>query len=379
MNKLRVLFFFGLLALVIGIARCNSRSNSHAQSPIFPSASPAIAIAAATPVSTPTPAPSASATPVLAAQPFDFQKVTGRVTPAVALISLFDQSGKLIRTAGGCFISEDGRIVTSSAAAKDAANAVAKSSDGRIYNVAGVIAEAAPLGIAVLKAETKKPVAFIAPNKVALPDTGAKLAVVSSPIARRKPPQIETTVTARRSDGSGDWVEVAPPIPNDLLGSPVIDEKGEFVGVVASGLAPGTPNIVRGSTGVESIVARIDPRAPVAWAAAHVTPTPPAEGPKPQMRLAKIPLVTADRPGNSKLVYSPKPAYPLAARNARFVLKGSGRYKVTFAANGQVKNVEVLESARSSELDSAATQTLRKWKAAPGQEWSATVPIAFEP
>ena len=87
----------------------------------------------------------------------------------------------------------------------------------------------------------------------------------------------------------------------------------------------------------------------------------------------------ADQPGNSKLIYSPKPAYPAPARQSHSPLQGNGRFRVKFAASGEVKEVEVIESTRSGILDSAASDALRKWKAAPGQEWSATVPISFQP
>jgi TonB family protein len=82
---------------------------------------------------------------------------------------------------------------------------------------------------------------------------------------------------------------------------------------------------------------------------------------------------------NSRLVYSPIPQYPTAARHSYFPLKGSGRYRVTFTAKGDVKNVEVVQSTHSDLLDTAAADALHKWKAAPGQEWTATVPITFKP
>lgn len=379
MNKLRVLFFFGLLGVVIAIARCNSRPNSRAESPIFPATSPVLAAAPSfAPAIASTPAPVVAAAPS-ASPTVDFHKVSGRVAPAVVLISLFDQSGKFLSTASGSFISEDGKLVTSANAARTAANAVAKTSDGHIYNVAGILADAGPIDLAVLKAETKSAVPHVSPAKIALPDAGAKIAVVGSPLSRRKPAEFETSVSARRQDPGGDWLEVTPPIPNDLLGSPVINDKGELLGLVTSPVTPGAANIVRASNAVETAVARIDPHATVGWLAAQTEPPPPAEGPKQPPRFAKIPLVQADRPGNSKLVFSPKPAYPLAGRHSMVQPKGSGRFRVSFAANGQVKNVEVLESTRSQTLDSAATDTLRKWKAAPGQEWSATVPITFQP
>ncbi len=294
----------------------------------------------------------------------------------MAEVSLFDLSGKLVRSVSGCFVSSDGKLVTSAAAMKDITNAVVNTADGKIYNVAGIMANAAPFDIAVLKTEAKASVPFAAPRPMPLPDSGAHLAAVASPVTKRSPAQLELTVTAAHTDGPNQFVEVTPAIPNDLLGSPVIDEKGEFVGVVASASNPGAANVVRGTGVVEGLVSRINPNAPLAWAAEV---PPPAESPtRPPMRTARIPVVQADRAGNSRLVYSPKPQFPAVAKN-NAPLKGEGRYRISFDAAGRAKSVQILQPSGNPELDAAATSTLSRWKAAPGQEWNATVPVSFQP
>ena len=60
-------------------------------------------------------------------------------------------------------------------------------------------------------------------------------------------------------------------------------------------------------------------------------------------------------------------------------MRGSGRYRVTFDMNGAAKSVDIVQSAGFEILDSAAVTKLREWKAAPGAEWSVTVPISFQP
>jgi TonB family protein len=188
---------------------------------------------------------------------------------------------------------------------------------------------------------------------------------------------MEVTVAASHTDGANQFVEVMPVVPNDLLGSPVIDEKGELIGVVAAAASPGAPNIVRGTGAVEGLVSRISSNSPVAWAAA---PPPPAESPsRPPMRTARIPVVQADRAGNSRLIFSPKPQFPAIGRNSTAPLRGDGRYRISFDASGRARNVQILQPSGSPELDAAATSTLSRWKAAPGQEWNATVPVTFQP
>ena len=376
MNKLRVLFFFGLLGIVVAIARCNSNPKSQAESPTFPT--PASQIASNTTAPAPAEIPAATPAPPPNQSPAtDFRKASERVNPAVILVSVFDNSGKLLRTGTGFFVADDGRFVTSKYVVEGGANAVAKTSDGHIYNVSGILAEGNVLDLAVLKAEPKKPVPFLTPVKAEPPTIGAPIAVIGSSLGNRKAALSEGKISARKSDQNGEWLELSATISSESVGSPVVNENGDVIGVVTSQRAPGgVANIVRPSTEVDSLLARVASGTSAAWQAQTQAPPPPAVGPTPP----RTPKTLIGREGpNSRLVYSPIPQYPTAARHSHFPLKGNGRYRVTFNAKGDVRNVEVIQSTHSETLDSAAADALRKWKAAPGQEWTATVPITFQP
>src|SRR3954468_18322240 len=210
----RVIFFFVLLAIVIAIARYNSPHTNPApvvsagslpaasQSPAsiaMPSASASASpaqLAAATSPAAP------SATPVAqtpAAQPsispsVALQKTVPRVAPAVAMISVFDASGKLLRTGMGCFVSREGRLMTSASLMEGAANAVAKVADGRIINISGMLANSTALDLSVLQVDTKKGVPYISPNKAATTDAGMHVAVVGSPLRKQQPAYYEGAV-----------------------------------------------------------------------------------------------------------------------------------------------------------------------------------------
>ena len=312
----------------------------------------------------------------------DFRKAAERLSPAVILVSVFDGSGKLLRTGTGFFVSDDGKFVTSKYVIEGSANAVAKTPDGRIYNVSGVLAEGDALDLAVLKAEPKKQVPFLTPNKAAPPEQGARVAVIGSPLTRRPSALFEGTISARRSDGRGEWLELAAAVPNQSIGSPVINEKGEIIGVVTSQNGPSAVANMRTSNELDSILAGLGTSAAAGWQAqiSPQSPPPPAMGPlpTPPARKQKVPLAGSSS-GNTRLVYSPAPQYPTEARHAHFPIKGTGRFRLTFNGKGDVTDIQIIQSTRSPTLDGAATEALRKWKAAPGQQWQATVPITFQP
>jgi periplasmic protein TonB len=92
--------------------------------------------------------------------------------------------------------------------------------------------------------------------------------------------------------------------------------------------------------------------------------------------------VLADPPmpaGDCKLVYYPKPPYPVALRRAYFPIQGEGTFSVVFGFDGKVSGVKVARSTGNDALDDAAIATLRHWKSAPGRSCSVSVPVKFHP
>jgi TonB family protein len=76
-----------------------------------------------------------------------------------------------------------------------------------------------------------------------------------------------------------------------------------------------------------------------------------------------------------RLIYAPAPAFPPGASQPGVL--GTGHFHLTFDANGDVTNVQVVKSTGNPYFDQAAIKTLKQWKSAPSQGWQATVPITF--
>jgi TonB family protein len=382
MNKSRLFFFLAVLAVVVGIARCNSRTTSQTASPKpVETASPKSTSSLLVPA--PNPSPAVTAAPSAAAQsqtPADLKKLAERVSPSVIALLVFDASGKPLRNGTGFFVSDDGRLVTSRAIVDGAAYAVAKASDGKIHNVIGILAEAAPADLAILKAQVKERVPFVSPSKMAPFEAGGTVAVVGSPVNRKENTNAQATIAGRKSDTNSEWLELTTALPADSLGAPVINERGDVLGLVTLQRGNGTAvNVVRMASALDPVFARIDVHSKPAWAvqaSPEQSPSPPAEGP---LQKPKVPLAGQVPPGQTRLIFSPTPPYPFAARRGFQSVKGAGRYRVHFGRDGSVRDVQILQSTRDQTLDGAAIETLRKWRSAPGQEWTANVPITFQP
>lgn len=305
----------------------------------------------------------ASPTPPLETPPPEFQNVVHKAEPAIIEITVFDAKGQLLRAANGFFVSRDGLFVTSTSAIADGAYGVAKSSDGKIRNVSGVIASSPESELALLRAETKVGVPFLPLSKTSESIVvGAWAAAVGSSLQHKEQPVAAGKISARGSDPKKDSFQISGAIPPDASGAPVVDDQGEVVGIVTAG----GKNEVRPASLLDPLLAQAKPGTTGRWAAAPLEL--PTATPTPRIAARKV-------------LYNPGPKFPFEARSMRLgPNRGSGRYRVTFDPSGVVKNVQVVTSTGQSILDQAAVDALRQWRVEPGpSDWTVLVPVTFQP
>ena len=276
-----------------------------------------------------------------------------KVRPSVIWVTTFDPKGNLLRTESGFFISADGRFVTTAHTLDGAINAVAKTADGGIYNVSGVLTVSKSADLAVLKAEVKpqKLLRFLDLNKTGELSKGAKVAVVGSALAGNEGAARETTVTGQ----SSDRLEIAGTTAASSVGSPVVNENGDVIGIVTSA---GEKTVARPVAALDSLLSRVTADTQARWPQiAQASPTPRAT-PKP------------------RLLYAPAPSFPPGQSLPGQA--GTGRFRLNFDQQGNVTDIRIVTSTGNPSFDQAAIKTLRQWKSAPSQGWQATVPVTFK-
>ncbi|HXX42380.1 MAG TPA: TonB family protein [Chthoniobacterales bacterium] len=355
-----------ILVTILAMSWCGRKPPPDVVASPTPSPTPvALVTPSPTPTLTPTPSPEKiepSVTPAPAQTPSaELKKAGAKSGPAIILITTFDASGKLLRTGTAFFAANDGRLITDWHLVQDAAYAVAKSPDGKIRNVTGVVASSPALDLAVLKAETKVGVPFVRFGKNTESNTQA--AIVGSSLGRHEQPVAAVQVTGHEVLAGGDSLLTSAPVSADADGSPVLDENGEVIGIVAQTSETNQPSraIVRPADALVSLFQQTHPDSPARWAAAPNESPSPSTSPK------------------GKVVYNPSPVYPDRARSFNPPLSGSGRFRIVFDASGAAKTVEVVHSTGQPMLDRAAIEAFQKWKSIPGQEWTLMIPITFQP
>lgn len=338
-----------------------------------PTPAPTAAVVAATPAqtavsasSTPSASPSTSATQTPTSTPIafppEFEKVARKADPAIVELTIFDAKGQLLRSGNGFYVGRDGLLATSLDLVADGAYGVAKSSDGKIRNVAGVIDFSKTSGLAILRAETKTGVPILPLQKnsesIAVNAWGV---VIGNALQHKEQPLAGGMIKSLGADPKKDPFQIGGTIPSDAAGSPVVDANGDVVGVVTAG----GKNDIQPSGQLEPLLAAIKPGTAAKWAAA------------PQESPSATPTPRAAR----RVLFNPAPKYPFEARSIRIgPNRGNGKYRVTFDTNGSVRNVQVVESTGQPILDNAAIDGLRQWRAEPGAtDWTVLVPITFAP
>jgi TonB family protein len=276
-----------------------------------------------------------------------------KVRPSIVWVTTFDPKGNLLRTESGFFISPDGKFVTTAHSIEGGVNAVAKTGDGGIYNVSGVLTVSKSADLAVLKAEVKpqKLLRFLDLNKTGELLSGAKVAVVGSALAGNEGTARETTITGQ----SSDRLEIGGATAASSVGSPVVNENGDVIGIVTSA---GEKTMARPVAALDSVLSRVTADTQARWPQiAQTSPTPHAT-PKP------------------RLLYAPAPSFPPGQSLPG--QSGTGRFRLTFDPQGNVTNIQIVTSTGNPYFDQAALKTLRQWKSAPSQGWQATVPVTFK-
>ena len=159
---------------------------------------------------------------------FDLPTLAKNARRAVVLIVGFDSHGKPIKTGSGFFVSRAGRIVTNWHVVDSVTTAAAKTEDGAIYKISGVLAYSTQLDLAVLKAEAED-VPFLALESET-PEAGSRIAVIGSPLALEGTLS-EGIVSAVRRAKEGTWIQMTAPVSPGSSGSPVLNQHGRVIGV----------------------------------------------------------------------------------------------------------------------------------------------------
>ncbi len=174
---------------------------------------------------------------------FPLQDLVGRSKGSVAHLSIRDSHNEELSNGSGFVISADGKLATNFHVIDDADRIVAVFSNGTEVEVAGVRLFDPETDVAVLQLATGTyPALHLsgAPAK-----QGDEIAVIGSPLGLGEAVSAGIVSAVRehgtakpgRSEGKESWgLQITAPIAPGSSGSPILNDRGEVVGLVVGGV-----------------------------------------------------------------------------------------------------------------------------------------------
>jgi serine protease Do len=165
-----------------------------------------------------------------------------KIKPAVLTIITYDEGGKPKGQGSGFFISETGQFITTCHVLAGASHIEVRTYDGQRYPVNAAVVEEPLWDLAL--AAIKPPGKGLSNLKLSdgIPDVGECVLVAGSPLGHEHTVNEGIIFAIRNISGFGKILELSAPISPGSSGSPVINLRGEVVGIAMLRLT-NDPNI----------------------------------------------------------------------------------------------------------------------------------------
>ena len=156
-----------------------------------------------------------------------------RVEPSIVAIITYNQEGKILGQGSGFFVNPEGDVVTNYHVLHGAVRAEVRTTEGKEYPVKFVLAEDKEGDLIRVSVDLPKETVHPLPVMRALPEVGERIIVVGTPLGLEKTVSDGIISAIREVPKMGRIIQITAPISQGSSGSPVINMKGEVVGVVS--------------------------------------------------------------------------------------------------------------------------------------------------
>jgi len=156
-----------------------------------------------------------------------------KVESSIVVIVTYSKEGNMLGQGSGFFIDKEGDVVTNSHVLQGASRAVIKTTDGEEYSIQKVLAEDKEGDLIRVSVEISKEAVRPLPVSTELPEVGERIIVIGTPLGLDKTVSDGIVSAVRDIPAFGKIIQVTAPISPGSSGSPVINMKGEVIGIAA--------------------------------------------------------------------------------------------------------------------------------------------------
>jgi len=169
----------------------------------------------------------------------DVPALIKRVEPSTVVITIYDREGRGKGQGTGFFISQEGDVITNFHVIQGAVRAEVRTSDGKTYPVSRVLDDDRTGDLIRISTNTLGNLTPALPVTSSLPDVGTHVIVIGTPLGLDKTVSDGIVSAVREVPGFGKIIQLTAPISPGSSGSPVLNMKGEVIGIISFFVAPG--------------------------------------------------------------------------------------------------------------------------------------------
>jgi len=162
-----------------------------------------------------------------------------RIKPSVVIVFAYDNKGEFLKLGSGFFISQRGDIITNYHVLQGASSAEVKTSDGKTYPITYIVAEDEQSDIIRLSVDIPSQHAYPLSLSATFPEVGERIIVYGSPLGLEKTVSDGIVSAIREVPGYGKLIQITAPVSPGSSGSPVLNMKGEVIGIATLQMAEG--------------------------------------------------------------------------------------------------------------------------------------------
>jgi len=167
------------------------------------------------------------------------QTIIKKIQPSTVVILIYDNRGKSLGLGSGFFINSNGEIITNYHVISGASRVDIKTADGKIYPIKQVLAEdrvgdLIRISIAVPRNSVRA--LSIAPE---VPEVGERIFVIGNPLGLEQTVSDGIVSAVRDIPSLGKIIQITAPISSGSSGSPVVNTKGEVIGIASFQIVEG--------------------------------------------------------------------------------------------------------------------------------------------
>ena len=155
------------------------------------------------------------------------------------VIVIYDKEGRVKGQGTGFFISKEGDVITNFHVIQGADRAEVRTSDGKTYPVTRVLDDDRMGDLIRISTNTLGNLTTPLSVVGSLPEVGTHVIVIGTPLGLEKTVSDGIVSAVREIPGFGKIIQLTAPISPGSSGSPVLNMKGEVVGIISFFVAPG--------------------------------------------------------------------------------------------------------------------------------------------